>query len=62
MPGRNVRNYTIRFEYMRYKYAQMPPTHGEGLAKLDRHMQIEEVLQTTKADIIEGEELHQGLE
>ena len=47
---------------MRYKYTQIPPKHGEGLAKSDRHVQIEEVLQATEADIIKGEELHQGLE
>ena len=47
---------------MRYKYTQMPPTHGEGLAKLDRHVQIEGVLQATEVDIIKEEELHQGME
>ena len=37
---------------MRYKYTQMPPTHGEGLAKSDWYMEIEEALQVTEADII----------
>ena len=52
MPGRVVRTYTIRFEYMRYKYAQMPLTHGEVLAKADRYVQIKEALQAAEADII----------
>ena len=37
---------------MRYKYTQMPPTHGEGLTTSDLYMQIEEALQVVEADII----------
>ena len=46
---------------MRYKYTQIPPTHGEGLTKSDWYKQIEEALQLTEVDIIKYEELYQGM-
>ena len=52
IPGITVRTYTRIFQYMRYKYTQMPPTHREGLTKSDRFMRIGKVLQVAEADII----------